>query len=262
MTDTAATGQVIASAAHVYEQLFLPALFAQWPPRLAGVAGLAPGHRVLDVACGTGVLARHAATVVGTGGDVHGIDRNAGMLAVARQVAPDLAWHEGRAEALPWPDDHFDAVFSQFGLMFFDDGAAAVDEMRRVAKPGAPVVLSVWSRLNEAPGYAAMVDLLQELFGDAAADALRAPYRLGDDAALRALVGDHADIRTVPGTASFPSLRTWLESDIKGWTLAEMIDDAGRQLLDRRAPAALARFVADDGSVTFDHPARVVVLHG
>lgn len=81
-------------AAQAYEALFVPALFEQWTPIVAELAQIRPGERVLDVACGTGVLARHAAQRVGPGGQVVGLDPNPGMLAVARQHAPAIEWRQ------------------------------------------------------------------------------------------------------------------------------------------------------------------------
>jgi ubiquinone/menaquinone biosynthesis C-methylase UbiE len=86
--DRSQRGQVTRSAADVYDEFFVPALFAPWPGPVSDAAGLAPGQAVLDVACGTGVLAREAARRVQPGGSVIGLDRNDGMLAVARRKAP------------------------------------------------------------------------------------------------------------------------------------------------------------------------------
>src|SRR5688500_16775452 len=128
-------GQVNSSAAEIYESFFVPALFQEWAGRVADTAHIQLGQRVLDVACGTGVLARAAADRAGAGGSVTGLDINEGMLAVAAQKAPHIDWRQGQAEALPFEDGTFDAVVSQFGLMFFDDRAAAIREMRRVLRP-------------------------------------------------------------------------------------------------------------------------------
>jgi ubiquinone/menaquinone biosynthesis C-methylase UbiE len=174
------TCQVTRSAAEVYEEFFVPALFLEWAPRVADAAQIAPGQKVLDVACGTGVLAREAARRVGPGGAVTGLDRNEGMLAVARRKSPHIDWQLGMAEALGFADGTMDAVVSQFGLMFFEDRRAALREMWRVARPGGRIAVAVWAALESAPGYAAMTDLLQRLFGDRIADALRAPFTLGD----------------------------------------------------------------------------------
>jgi SAM-dependent methyltransferase len=256
------TGQVIASAAEVYEEFFIPALFQEWAPRVADAAAIEAGQRVLDVACGTGVLAREAAGRVGADGSVVGLDINAGMLAVARHKAPHIEWRQGPAEALPFEDDGFDAVVSQFALMFFQDRQAAVAEMMRVLRPGGRLAVAVWDALENTPGYAAVTRLLQRLFGDEAADAMRAPYALGDTGTLRGLftgVGlQDVRIETQAGIARFPSIQSWVYTDVKGWTLADMIDDAQFERLAHEAEEALQPFVTDGGRVAFSAPAHIV----
>ena len=100
---------------------------------LVEVAALRPGERVLDVACGTGVVARLAAQQVGTAGQVTGVDLNAGMLAVARALSPPpgatITWVEGSAVAIDLADVQFDVVLCQQGLQFFPDQPAALWEM-------------------------------------------------------------------------------------------------------------------------------------
>src|SRR5256885_15058770 len=81
--------QVTPEIAEFYEAAFVPAFFAQWAPILCEVAGVAPGHRVLDVACGTGIVTRTAADRVAPDGRVVGVDLNEAMLRVARRVRPD-----------------------------------------------------------------------------------------------------------------------------------------------------------------------------
>lgn len=255
-------GQVNHSAAEIYEDFFVPALFQDWPDHLAAAAQIQPGQRVLDVACGTGVAARTIVERIGLSGSAVGLDVNEGMLAVAERKAPNVEWRKGQAEALPFEDASFDAVVSQFGLMFFEDRQAAIQEMYRVLRPGGRMAVAVWGALDDTPGYAAMVDLLQRLFGDDAANGLRAPYTLGDTDLLRSLFADaglaSAKIDTLMGTARFPSLESWMYTDIKGWTLADMIDDEQFALLLKEAERALAAFVNADGSVTFDAPAHIV----
>lgn len=255
-------GQVAGSAAEVYDEFFLPALFQEWTGRVVGAAHIEPGHRVLDVACGTGVLTLEAAGRVGPGGSVVGLDINEGMLAVARKKSPAIEWRHGQAESLAFPDDHFDAVISQFGLMFFEDRRAAIEEMTRVLRPGGRLAIAVWDSLDNTPGYAAVTNLLQRLFGDQAADALRAPYSLGDKRVLRALfqnVGlDDVRIKTDRGTARFPSVQSWMYTDVKGWTLADLLDDDQFDLLRREAERELRPFVDEDGAVSFSAPAHIV----
>ena len=155
-------GQVDTSAAEVYERFFLPALFEQWPPHVIRRSGMTAGDRVLDVACGTGVLARAAEKQVGRAGAVVGLDPNDAMLAVAARKAPEIEWRKGRAESLPFDDASFDCVVSEFGLMFFEDRRAAVAEMLRVLRPGKRAVVAVWASIDESPGYAALARLLAQ----------------------------------------------------------------------------------------------------
>ena len=255
-------GQVTKSAAEVYEEFFVPALFQEWASRVTDAAGLRAGQRVLDVACGTGVLARAAAERVGPAGAVVGLDVNDGMLGVARRRAPQLEWRPGRAEALPFEDRSFDAVVSQFGLMFFEDRAAALAEAMRVLKTNGRLAVAVWDSLDHCPGYAAVVALLQRLFGRRAADALRAPFVLGDQAALLEPVGaagiEDAEVTTVRGTARFPSIQAWMYTDVRGWTLDEMIDDRQFASLVTEAEKELRAFVRPDGSVAFDMSGHIV----
>jgi ubiquinone/menaquinone biosynthesis C-methylase UbiE len=259
--DEAAKGQVSRSAAEVYEEFFVPALFQQWAPRVADAAQLAPGQKVLDVGCGTGVLAREAVLRVRPGGSVVGLDRNEGMLAVARRAAPDIEWRQGMAEALPFDEGAFDAVVSQFGLMFFEDRAKALREMWRVLPWGGRLAVAVWDELDHSPGYAAMTRLLQRLFGSRIADALRAPFALGEPQQLPALLGEAgisgAEIRTMEGAARFPSIEAWIATDVKGWTLADLIDDAQYRLLLREGERELQAHVGTGGAVAFAAPAHI-----
>ncbi len=159
------------------------------------------------------------------------------MFAVAQTKAPAFEWRHGKAESLPFADHNFDAVISQFGLMFFEDQRAAIMEMVRVLRPDGWLAIAVWDLLEHTPGYAAVTDLLQRLFGDQAADALRAPYVLGDTQALAAQFDGVglADVRinTIEGTARFPSLDAWMYTDVKGWTLASVLDDDQFELLTK-----------------------------
>lgn len=256
------TGQVSHTAAEIYEEFFVPALFAEWGSRLADAADVKSGDRVLDIACGTGTLARTVAERVGQSGSVVGLDVNEGMLAVAKLRAPHIEWRQGRAEALPFETQRFDAVVSQFGLMFFEDRVKALQEMVRVLRPNHSLAVAVWDALPRSPGYAELVALLQRLFGDEVANALISPFVLGDVATLRALCDEaglpNAQIVTHIGRARFPSIQQWMYTDIKGWTLADRINDEQFDLLLQEAEKILSPYVQADGSVAFDAPAHII----
>jgi SAM-dependent methyltransferase len=256
------TGQVTQSAAEIYDKLFLPALFDEWVPRVVEAARLEPGMRVLDVACGTGVLSLAAYEAVAPNGSVTGLDLNSGMLRVAKQKAPQIEWHEGPAEALPFEDASFDAVISQFGLMFFQDQVGAIREMARVLRPGGHLAVAVWDSFEHIKGYAAAAEILADMFGDAAAESVRAPYSLGDKQILSPLFSEAGiadfSITTHDGTARYPSIRYWMEADIKGWTLSDKLSDDEFEALVRRAESDLSQFVNADGTVEFNSPAHIV----
>jgi len=153
--------QLTREAAELYERYVARYILAPWAPLLVDGARLAEGERVLDVACGTGVVTRAAAQHVGPGGHVVGVDLNPGMVAVARSLpasagAP-IEWIERSALDLRLPAASFDAVLCQQGLQFFPDKALALQKMRRVLKHGGRLALSVWNSLglyNSAVGEA------------------------------------------------------------------------------------------------------------
>jgi ubiquinone/menaquinone biosynthesis C-methylase UbiE len=262
VTDSPLQAQI--DAATAYEEFFVPALFQEWAPRVAAAAQLQPGQRVLDVACGTGVLAREAASRVGAASRVVGLDRNPGMLTVARRFAPGAEWREGVAEAIPYPDRSFDAVVSQFGLMFFTDRQQALREMLRVLAPGGHLAVAVWDSLDNTPAYAAEVALLERLAGQRAAEALRAPFVLGDQKELATLFTSAGvagvAVATHHGTAKFPSIRWMVEADLRGWlpVMGVVLSEDQIKSILEEAESALSAFVTAERRLEFDSPAHIV----
>jgi ubiquinone/menaquinone biosynthesis C-methylase UbiE len=173
--------QVAGDAAETYERELVHPLFAEWPARALEAADVSPRQRVLDIACGTGVVARAALDL---GCKVADVDPNAGMLEVARSLAPQAEFFEGSAESFPFPDDSFDAAIMQFGLMFVPDRPRALAEMRRVVVDDGAVVVLVWAEVETNPGYRVLAAVIDDLAGEHAAT-FRSPYSFGDPAALR-----------------------------------------------------------------------------
>lgn len=249
--------------AQVYEEQFVPALFRPWGRVVSELAGLGPGQRVLDVACGTGALTEAVCGRVEPGGAVVGLDANPGMLEVASRKNLNVAWREARAEALPFADAAFDAVVSQFGLMFFDDPAQALREMMRVLRPRGRLVVAVCDGLQRSPGYAALADLLARLFGSRVADAFRAPFALGDPALLRDLCAQagigRAEVGSHAGSVRFESVAALVSTERAcAWTLGGLLDDAQFERLLDESPAVLAPFVRPDGTIVFEMPALII----
>lgn len=208
-------------AATAYEEIFVPALFRQWPRHVIAAAQVETGHRTLDVACGTGVLTRELPAIVGETPPPVGLDVSRGMLEVAGRLNPGIEWRHGGACSLPFEDASFDRVMCQYGLMFFPDRVKALLEMSRVLAPGGRVGIAVWDALESNPGFLEKVDILDEVGGRPAGDALRAPFCLGDREALLQL-GERAglldiEITTVNGEARFPSMHDFVEAEVRGW---------------------------------------------
>jgi ubiquinone/menaquinone biosynthesis C-methylase UbiE len=256
-----ASGQVSTSAAEIYEQSLVPALFEQWVEPILEAAQPLDGDRFLDVGAGTGVVARAALRRVGATGSVIAVDPNEGMLAVAKRVAPRLEIRRGVAEELPVGDDEVDCLACQFALMFFSDRARAISEMRRVTRSGGRVAVATWAAVEELPGFAAMAELFEDELGEWAGAATRAPFCIGTPDKLRALLRpsfDDVAVSRREGQACFRSLDDWLHTEIRGWTLSDHVDDEQFARLREAATARLGRFVsAADGRVRFAAPALV-----
>jgi ubiquinone/menaquinone biosynthesis C-methylase UbiE len=150
------------------------------------------GDRVVDVACGTGILARVATARFANIASMTGVDLNSEMLALAREHAPStrtaLAWQQGDACHLPFPEHHFDVALCQQGLQFMPDKVGALQEMRRVLVPGGRVALLVWG--EPTPYQAALAEALRRHVSQASATSCLAPYALRHGETLRRLVAD------------------------------------------------------------------------
>jgi len=257
--------QVSDDAAEAYERTLVPVVFVPWGEELLRRAGLRPGETVLDVACGTGIVARMASAAVGGSGQVAGVDINPGMLAVARRIAPDIGWVEAPADALPLPDASCDAVFCQQGFQFFPDKPAAAAEIRRVLKPGGRAVLCVAAALDENPLMMTQVETVTRYAGADAAKAIRAVCGLPDGAELEKLFREadfaEVEVEKVSLTLRHPKGAEFARNLLAATPLAGMI--AAMEPADQEAVAAefLAGFGDgyDGKALAFPHVSNVVV---
>ncbi|MCP1167680.1 class I SAM-dependent methyltransferase [Limimaricola litoreus] len=249
--------------AEVYDEQFVPALFAPWGPVVAAEAGVQEGDRVLDVACGTGALTLAVSGIVGSSGQVNGLDANPDMLVVARHKSKEIEWREGMAEALPFADNSFDAVVSQFGFMFFENKPKALVEMMRVLKPSGRLAVAVCDAVENSPGYGAFALLLDRLFGREVGDAFRAPFRLGNANLLHDLCNEaglgYADIVRRTGKVRFKSIDSLVSTERACvWTLGGVLTDEQFDRLLREARTTMKPFVVDGEMIEFDMPALIV----
>jgi SAM-dependent methyltransferase len=263
MTDSVETFQIPIEAAESYEAEFVPAFFAQWAPVLCKAAGVAPGQNVLDVGCGTGILARTAADLVAPTGAVTGVDLNEAMLTVARRVRPDLAWRQGDAHALPFDDQAFDVVMCQMALMFFPDRAAALGEMARVTKRGGTVGVLVPSELERQAAFAPFMDIAARHAGSEAVSLLSSYFVCGGldrlttlvEAAGLTVTDGHVEV----GTYRAPSVDAAVANEVESTPLRERITDEVFERIREDANAVLAPYVAADGSLSTPFDADLVV---
>lgn len=143
--------------AETYDSYLVPAIFEPWSRDLIKRAQVWNGDRVLDLACGTGIV---ACRIASTGAKVTGLDNDPDRLAQARKRASDenvaVTWREGSMEALPFREPAFDLVTCQQGLQFVPDRAKAAREIRRVIAPGGRAVIACWAPIEEQGAYAAL----------------------------------------------------------------------------------------------------------
>ncbi|MPZ74574.1 MAG: methyltransferase domain-containing protein [Nitriliruptorales bacterium] len=247
------------SAPENYERYFVPAIGEPVARDLIDRAGLRAGERVLDVACGTGIVTRLAAEQVGQTGTVAGLDLNPGMLAVARSVTPpevSIDWHEASAEAIPLPDDTLDVVLCGMGLQFMADKPAALREMRRVLAPGGRLVLNAPG--PTPPPLAVMAEALATHVRPEVAGFVHAVFSLHDAEELRGLLegAGFADVvvdRPLK-TLRLPPPQTFLWQYVHSTPLAGAVaqtDEEARAALEQHMVAGCEPYV-DNGALIAD----------
>jgi ubiquinone/menaquinone biosynthesis C-methylase UbiE len=208
-----------------YESYMVPSLFAPCATKLIQAADPKPGERVLDVGCGTGIVARHVAARLGEKGTVTATDLSSNMLAVARTAAEReglaIEWREGTAEQLPFSDSSFDLVLCQFALMLVSNKAAALAEMHRVLLKNGRVLVSVWQSLDRHPFYQTLHKVIQQRLG---MSALQDIFSLGSVDQLRPLTTDagfrRVEIEPFSLTARFPNPEAFIAGEIEVDTAA------------------------------------------
>lgn len=221
--------QLEGSAAELYQRYLVPAITIKWAEDLVGRARPRAGEAVLDVACGTGVVARVAAKAHA---QVTGLDLNAGMLAVAGGVPSEgtqINWIEGSALDLPFPPDSFDVVLCQLGLQFFPDQGRALREMRRVLKNSGRTALSVYSPIERTPGANAFVLALDDVLGAEASRIKRGEHSFADAVQLETLLNEAGfgavEVDAVVQTIAFPSVLDYVRFQLLATPMTVLLKD-------------------------------------
>jgi ubiquinone/menaquinone biosynthesis C-methylase UbiE len=256
------------TAAETYQRHFEPAIAIPVSAGLLAVAQLQPGERVLDVACGTGVIARRAAELVGATGTVTGVDLAPDMIDVAKatsgQAGAHIEWHVADAASLPLADAAYDVVLCQMGLMFMEDRRAALTEMRRVLTPGGRLVLNTPGRIQ--PAFEVMEEAIVEHISPELGGFVRAVFSIHDPDVLASLLRDAGfeEVRAeeYPATLRLPAPADFLWQYINLTPMGPFVAQAPEEAqaaMERRAIEGWHPYTAD-GRLRVDQP--MVVASG
>lgn len=253
MSETTYDTTFAKAAAENYERHFVPAIGRPVAFKLIEAAALRPGERVLDVACGTGIVTRLAADHVGPDGSVAGLDPNPAMLAVAREAVPadsSIAWHHAPAEKMPLEDERFDVVLCGMGLQFFSDRAAGLREIHRVLAPGGRLVANVPG--PTPPPLQAMADGLARHVSPGSAGFVNAVFSLHDADEVHALAEEAGFSRVAVRSEKTPlelgAPEAFLWSYVHSTPVAAEVatlDGDRRAALEREFVQACEPFVSD-----------------
>ena len=259
----------LSSFPQMYEQLLVRPLFRPWVDDLFERVQLAHGDSVLDVACGTGIVARLAKERLGNDAHVVGVDVSAAMLAVASEQAPAVDWREGSASALPIGDrERFDVAFCQQGLQFFADKAAALREMKRVLAPNGRTAIACWRSAEEMPMYRDLQRVAERHLGAI----FDQRHSFGDPAALERVIRDagfsDVTVDMITRTVQFADGAMWARMNATALigmskVAAQMNDEGRAQMLaviEKESAVALAPYQDGDG-VAFEVRTNVAVAH-
>lgn len=258
------TPEIFDELVTVHEQYLVPAIFAQWASRVAEIAEIDLGHRVLDVACGTGTLARAVLLETGLTGKVIGLDSNELMLASAQAQSRGIEWQLGDASAMPFENNQFDRVMCQFALMFITNRVALIKEMLRVCKLDGLVVLATWGPLHKGGAYDALINLVDKQLGSHAALKLSSPWALGKtgvmDALLLASGVNEYECHQRVGNASYPSMRAFIETHLRLAGEFNKLDEQSLERIFSTADTELHRFLAPGGQLVAQLNANIFTV--
>ena len=232
-----------------YDRYLGPFMFESYAEALAGRLPRKDRIRVLEVACGTGIVTSRLLRALPPGGTLLATDLTPAMLEVAKQRVEDprVEWRTADMGALPFEAGSFDAVVCGFGLMFVPDKGAALAEARRVLAPGGTFLATTWGALAELPAVRAMHEWLVAKYPDDPPRFLETPYGFGDAEFWRKGLSkagfDRVNIERVHSTSQSPSAEDVATGFIKGTPLFPALQERGADHDDvvREVAAALAK---------------------
>lgn len=267
--------QLNGSAPELYERYLVPAITSIWAADLIDRIGPKPEDSILDLACGTGAVARLAAKRIASG-LVVGLNSNGGMLAVAGSVPKaggvSIGWLQASALSLPFDDGSFNLVLCQLGLQFFPDRPLAIREMKRVLVPLGRVALSVYSAIERTPAASAFARALDQRLGPHASRIKRAEHIFpvaGEVGALMTREGfEQINLNTVTKRITFPSVLDYVRLQLIATPMAGLLGDRGaveRESIVQDVAADTESLLDPEmlrgGRLSFPQEAHVAIAH-
>jgi len=254
----------------LYERYLVPVIASRWAADLVERGMPKSGERVLDVACGTGIVARTAARRMQMG-RVSALDINPGMLSVARSLPTgsglQIEWYEGSVLDMPFPEAGFDLILCQLGLQFFPDRPQALCEMFRVLGPAGRLALSVFREIERTPMAHAFAEALDKHLKPGASKLKRVEHGLSDADELRRLAIDagfrEANVVPVTQTIQYSQTREYVRVQLIATPQAGLLSGMGSEqrdaIIDAIAADMNAFFGATDGGFASPQEAHILL---
>ncbi len=252
------TFQLQGAASAIYEEQKVPAVFGPLAAATLNRFKVMPEDDVLDIACGTGIVARTVRHKVGPKVRLTGVDLNPGMIETAREITkrmePPIRWEIASATEMPFGNGEFTVVLCQQGIQFFPDDKAAVQEMRRVLQPGGRLGITVWAGIS--PYFQILADVIERHVGSEAAQQSLAPFAYDAEARLPPILVDagFVDLETsrvtIDRTINDPELG--IQKEIMGNPVGPKVADKGPEAMTAivsEVLAACARFMQSNNLV-------------
>jgi ubiquinone/menaquinone biosynthesis C-methylase UbiE len=251
-----------------YDRYLGPALFYGFADDLAERISVMPGMRILETACGTGIVTRRLADRLRGRGSIVSTDLNEAMIAYGRAQMPagseHVEWQTADATKLPFPDQSFDAVVCQFGLMFFPDQPASIRESFRVLKPGGSYLLSVWDAITKNPLQRIAHETVGRFFPADPPMFYSVPFSLHDPAPIRKMLGEagfgQIEVTRLEKSGASPSAADATTGLIDGNPILDAIMARRPEALEDIKRATAAAIVAELGDPPARIPLRAIVL--
>ena len=266
---TSTQWQLARDSAERYQSILTPAILGPFARALVDFTALQANESVVDVGCGTGAAARHAAENVGNSGRVIGFDVNVGMLEVARslpavQGAP-IEWREASARQLPLADHSIDAVLCAQTVQFLKEKELGLSEMRRIVKPDGRVAVSLWCNIEDNPYFYTLVEAVAKHVGPETSAGLKSAFALSDANEIYSLLEEagfgQIDMSVTQLDLSLPKLTEFVPRHISATPMSAGFNRASeevQQIVVKNVTEKLSRYETD-GHVQIPFKSHMII---